>query len=109
VEFPPVPDDPRDLFPPDGAPAPSGEDYPPPTDTGDPLGVTAIVIGCIGILVAGVLLAIVTAVLAAAAGRQAREAGRSMENAYIAFVLAAVDGVVWLVLHMLIDLPFIAG
>lgn len=76
---------------------------------GDPLGVTAIVVGCLGILVAGVVLAIVTAVLAAVAGSQARAAGRSLDNAYIAFVLAFVDGVVWLVLHFAFDLRFLVG
>lgn len=76
---------------------------------GDPLGVAAIVVGCIGILVAGIGLAIVTAVLAAIAGSRARAAGRSLDNAYIAFALAAVDGVVWLVLHVLFDLTFVAG
>lgn len=76
----------------------------------DPLGVTAIVVGCIGILVFGVGLAIVTAVLASMAGARAREEGRSLENAYIAFGLAALDGVVWIVLQMTFhDLPFIAG
>ena len=88
--------------------APVG-DYPEPTATGDPLGVTAIVVGCIGLVVFGIVLAIVTAVLAAIAGSQARARGRSLENAYIALVLAGVDGVVWLVLHMLFDLSFIAG
>ena len=83
-----------------------------PTDAaqaGDPLGVAAIVLGCIGIVVAGVALAIVTAIVAAIAGSQARAAGRSLENAYIAFALAGVDGVVWLVLHMIFDLSFLAG
>jgi hypothetical protein len=75
----------------------------------DPLGVTAIVVGCIGLVVLGVGLAIVAAVLAAIAGSQARLHGRSLENAYIAFGLAALDGVVWLVLHMLFDLSFVAG
>jgi hypothetical protein len=81
----------------------------PPLDNSDPLGMTAIVVGCIGIVFAGVVLAIVTGVLAAVAGGQARAAGKSLENAYIAFGLAAVDGVVWLVLHMIFDLNFLAG
>lgn len=90
-----------------------GSTYPqvqdePPLD-GDPLGVTAIVIGCIGIVLAGIVLAIVTGVLAAVAGSQARANGKSLENAYIAFGLAAIDGVVWLVLHMIFDLNFLAG
>jgi hypothetical protein len=110
VELPPPPDDPRELSALPGAPLPGSADYPEePRSTSDPLGVIAIVCGCIGILVGGVLLAIITGVLAAAAGQQARAAGRSPDNAYIAFVLAGVDGVVWLVLHMLFDLNFLAG
>jgi hypothetical protein len=81
----------------------------PPLDTSDPLGMTAIIVGCIGIVFAGIVLAIVTGVLAAVAGSQARAAGKSLENAYIAFGLAAVDGVVWLVLHMIFELNFLAG
>lgn len=75
----------------------------------DPLGVFAIVLGCIGLVVLGVVVAIATAVVAAVAGGRARERGRSLENAYIAFGLAALDGVVWLVLHMAFDLRFVAG
>jgi hypothetical protein len=75
----------------------------------DPLAVVAIVLGCIGLVVFGIVLAIVTAVLAGMAGQRARDAGRSLENAYIAFALAGLDGVVWLVLHMIFDLKFVAG
>jgi hypothetical protein len=75
----------------------------------DPLGVTAIVIGCIGIVTLGLVLCLVTAVVASLAGARARDAGRGLDNAYIGFVLAAVDGVVWIVLHMLFDLPYLAG
>ncbi len=32
-----------------------------------------------------------------------------MDNATIAFGLAVLDGVVWLVLHFVFDLPFVAG
>ncbi len=81
----------------------------PPTKKGDPLGLTAIVLGCIGIVAFGMVLCIVTAVLAAMAGQEARKDGRSFDNAYIAFGLAAVDGVVWIVLHKLFELPFAAG
>jgi hypothetical protein len=76
---------------------------------GDPLGTTAIVLGCIGIVVAGVALAIVTAIVASLAGSSARAAGRSLENAYLGFALAAVDGVVWLVLHLMFEIPFLLG
>jgi hypothetical protein len=75
----------------------------------DPLGMTAIVVGCIGLLVLGLVLTLVTAMLAAVAGQKAREDGRSPENAYIAFGLAALDGVVWIVMHLLFDLAFVAG
>jgi hypothetical protein len=75
----------------------------------DPVGVAAIVVGCIGLVVFGIVLAIVTAVLAGIAGQRARVARTSAENAYIAFGLAALDGVVWLVLHMIFDLQFVAG
>ena len=91
-----------------GSPYEQLRDEPQP-GTGDPLGVTAIVFGCLGIVFAGIVLAIVTGVLAAVAGSQARANGKSLENAYIAFGLAAVDGVVWLVLHMIFDLNFLAG
>jgi hypothetical protein len=75
----------------------------------DPLGVFAIVLGCVGIVVAGFVLSIVTAVVATAAGQRAREERRSAENAYIAFALAVVDAVVFLVLHYQFNLPAMAG
>ena len=75
----------------------------------DPLGVAAIVLGCIGLVTLGFVLAIVTGVVAAAAGQQAMKQRRSLENAYIAFVLAALDGVVFLVLHYLFRLPAFVG
>lgn len=98
--------------PPSGA-EPVGPDggYPqtPERAAGDPLGVAAIIVGCIGIVVLGIFLAIVTAVLASLAGSRAREQGRSQDNAYIAFGLAAVDGIVWIVLQMAFSLPFTTG
>lgn len=75
----------------------------------DPVGVAAIISGCIGLVVFGIVFALLTAFLAGIAGQRARERRTSTENAYIAFGLAALDGVVWLVLHMLFDLSFIAG
>jgi len=75
----------------------------------DPVGVAAIVVGCLGLVVFGIVLAIVTATLAGVAGQRARERRTSPENAYIGMGLAALDGVVWLVLHMLFGLRFIAG
>jgi hypothetical protein len=75
----------------------------------DPVGVAAIVSGCIGLVAFGIVLALVTAVLAAIAGQRAREARRSAENAYIGLGLAALDGIVWIVLHLVFDLKFIAG
>lgn len=76
---------------------------------GDPLGIIAIVLGCIGLVTFGFVLAIVTAVVASWAGQRAREERRSLENAYIAFFLAALDAIVFLVLHYLIHLPAFAG
>ena len=93
---------------PDGAERrPSADD--PEKPAGDPLGMTAIVVGCIGLVAFGIVLTIVTAVLAGMAGQRAREQGRSAENAYIAFGLAGLDGVVWIVLHLVFDLKFAAG
>jgi hypothetical protein len=75
----------------------------------DPVAVAAIITGCIGLVVFGIGLAILTAFLAGIAGQQAREQRRSPESAYLAFGLAALDGVVWIVLHILFDLKFVAG
>jgi hypothetical protein len=105
------------VLPDDAANADSGlsgrpEDYPQPDGSespGDPLGIAAIVVGCVGLVVFGIVLAIVTAVLAGMAGQRAREERRSLENAYIAFGLAALDGVVWIVLHLAFELKFAAG
>jgi hypothetical protein len=80
-----------------------------PAKPADPLGVIAIVSGCIGLVTFGFVLAILTAVLATAAGQQAVKQRRSLENAYIAFGLAALDAVVFLVLHYLFKLPAFAG
>jgi hypothetical protein len=87
-----------------GAEAPGSAD-----NSGGGLGVAAIIVGCLGLVVFGIGVAIVTAVLAGMAGQRARESGRSLENAYIAFALAGLDGVVWLVLHVIFDLQFVAG
>jgi hypothetical protein len=75
----------------------------------DPLGVFAIVLGCIGIVTFGFVLAIVTAIVATTAGQRARADGRSLENAYIAFGLAVVDAIVFIVLHYMFRLPAFAG
>jgi hypothetical protein len=75
----------------------------------DPLGILAIILGCIGLVTFGFVLAIVTAIVASAAGQQAMKQRRSLDNAYIAFVLAALDGVVFIVLHYLFRLPAFAG
>lgn len=82
---------------------------PEPERVSDPLGIAAIVCGCVGIVAFGFVLAIVTSVLASVAGAKARELGRSLENAYIAFILAALDAVVFLVLHYAFRLPAFAG
>lgn len=57
----------------------------------------------------GIVMAIVAGVLGAVAGQRAREARRSYDAAFLAFGLAALDGVVWIVLHFLFELPFFAG
>ena len=75
----------------------------------DPLGILAIILGCIGLVTFGFVLAIVTAIVAAAAGQQAMKQRRSLDNAYIGLVLAALDGVVFIVLHYLFRLPAFAG
>jgi hypothetical protein len=90
----------------DAYPQPEADD---PEARSDPLGVAAIVVGCIGLVVFGIVLSIVTAVLAGMAGQRAREQRRSLENAYIAFGLAALDGAVWIILHLIFDLKFVAG
>jgi hypothetical protein len=82
---------------------------PAPAKAADPLGVAAIVLGCIGIVTFGFVLAIVTAVLATAAGQRARAQRRSLENAYLGFGLAVLDAVVFLVLHYQFKLPAFAG
>jgi hypothetical protein len=75
----------------------------------DPVGVIAIILGCIGLVTFGFVLAIVTAVVASIEGRRALAERRSPENAYIAFGLAALDAVVFLVLHYMFHLPAFAG
>ena len=79
------------------------------TEATDPVGIAAIVVGCLGLVVFGIVLAIVTAVLAGVAGGRARDRRTSPENAYIGFGLADLDGIVWIVLHIAFDLKFVAG
>ena len=92
------PDELDPLTEPEAAPTPA-----------DPVGVLALVSGFVGIVVCGIVFAIVTAILAGSAGQRAREAGRSYETAYLAMALAGVDGVVWIVLHILFDIPLAVG
>jgi hypothetical protein len=102
----------RDLPPPPDPSQPGwdrGELGPEPPPGRDDLGVVAVVLGCIGIVVFGIILAIVTAVLGSVAGAQARDQQRSPGTAYLALLLAALDGVVWLVMHYLFELPIWAG
>ena len=75
----------------------------------DPVGVLALVAGFVGIVVCGIVFAIVTAILGGMAGQRARDSGRSLETAYLAMGLAAVDGVVWIALHILFDVPLVIG
>jgi hypothetical protein len=112
---PAIPEPPptRRTAPPAGAPArrgPVGRENLEDRDAPDPVGVAAVITGCIGIVVLGIVLAIVTAILASSAGQRARAGGRSLSTAYLAFGLAALDGVVWLVLQLLFkQLPAVAG
>jgi ABC-type glycerol-3-phosphate transport system permease component len=80
-----------------------------PAAAGDPLGTAALITGCVGIVLLGLVLTVVTAVLAAYAGSTARARGRSLENAFLGFGLAVVDGVVWIFLHLKFDIPFWLG
>lgn len=98
---PPDPDQPGWDPDPDLEPEPSGGV--------DPVGVLAVGIGLVGIVFLGIVLALVAGVVGAIAGQRARESGRSVELAYLAFLLAAVDGVVWIALHYLFNLPIEAG
>lgn len=75
----------------------------------DPVGAAAVATGLLGIVVAGIVLAILTGVLAAIAGGRAREQRRSFDLAWAGFGLAILDGVVWIVLHYLFDLPLVVG
>ncbi len=75
----------------------------------DPVAAAAVSIGALGIVFFGILAAIVTAILAAEAGRRAREDRRSQENAYLAMALAVIDGAVWLFLHYRFHLPIWIG
>ncbi|MDT4923421.1 MAG: hypothetical protein QOG01_1134 [Pseudonocardiales bacterium] len=75
----------------------------------DDLGIAAVVLGCIGIVAFGIVLAIVTAVLGSVAGARARNQQRPLGTAYLALGLAALDGFVWLVMHYLFELPIWAG
>jgi hypothetical protein len=90
----------RDLPVPEPVEHPTGTDH---------LAITAIVLGCIGIVTAGLFLALPVAILSAVAGGRAREERRSLDNAAIGFGLAVVDAVVWIVLHLKFDFPTWAG
>ncbi|GAB2472506.1 hypothetical protein [Jatrophihabitans fulvus] len=79
-------------------------DAPEPAER-DPVAVLAVASGFVGIVLFGLLLAVVTGVLGAWAGQRARESKRSYELPYLALGLAFVDGVVWVALHLLFDIP----
>lgn len=104
-----------DRLPPDpdfgryGGPNPSRDPDRPPPSGQDPIAVLAVTVGFVGIVYFGILLAILAGILGAWAGQRARTAGRSFELPYLAFMLAALDGVVWIVLHFLFELPIQIG
>jgi hypothetical protein len=87
----------------------SAQLHPDPQPGPDPVGVVAVTAGFVGIVFFGILMTLVAGILGAIAGQRARAAGRSFELAYLAFGLSAVDGIVWLVLHMLFDVPITVG
>lgn len=75
----------------------------------DPVGVLAVACGFVGIAVCGIVFAIITAILGGMTGQRAREAGRSLETAYLALLMAGVDGLVWIAVHIMFDLPLVVG
>lgn len=88
---------------------PSPELVPTPVTGPDPVGVVAAGVGFLGIVFFGVLLGLIAALLGAVAGQRARESGRSMELPFLGLILGAVDGVVWIALHLLFDVPVPLG
>ena len=80
-----------------------------PTQGQDPVGVAAVGLGFLGIVFFGILLGIAAGFLGAWAGQRARAAERGFELAYLAFLLAAVDGIVWLVMQGLFEVPIWIG
>ena len=80
-----------------------------PRPAPDMVGVAAVAVGFVGIVVFGILAALVAGILGGWAGQRARDAGRSMELAYLAIILAGVDGIVWIALHLLFDIPVQLG
>ncbi len=89
--------------------APGGGDPVAPRPPADPVGVVAVGLGFLGIVVFGIGLGVLAAILGALAGQRARERGGSFELAYLALLLALVDGVVWLVMQKLFQLPIFVG
>ena len=102
-----------DRSPPSPDPLPtaaaSGDDAAAARPPVDPLGVFAVGAGFVGIVLFGILMALLAALLGAVAGQRARDAGRSMELAYLALILSAVDGVVWLAMQALFEVPIWIG
>lgn len=80
-----------------------------PRPPADPVAVAAVVVGAVGIVFFGIACAIVTALLAAEAGKRARADRRPQDNAYLAMALALIDGVVWILLQYRFELPIWVG
>lgn len=80
-----------------------------PRKPGDPVGYAAVGLGFLGIVFFGIGLGVLTAILGGLAGQRAREREGSFELAYLALLLALVDGVVWLVMQKLFQLPVFVG
>jgi len=72
-------------------------------------GLLAVVTGCIGLVVLGLVAGVVAGVLAAESGRRSREAGRPQRLALWGLGLAVADAVVWFVLHFAFDLDWLFG
>lgn len=102
---------------PHSKPTPHPDDLPPafdeaedPAPSGmDPVAIAAVAVGLIGIVIFGILAALIGAILGGMAGQRARESGRSLELPYIALLLAGVDGIVWIALHALFEIPYTVG
>lgn len=108
-KLPPPPDPDRGWDPEDLPPKAYGSAAPQARPAADPVAVTAVALGFVGIVFFGILMTVVVGILGAFAGQRAREDGRSFELAYLAFLLAGVDGVVWIAMQLVFEVPIFVG